>query len=144
MGAFGAECQATLGSDGGWVGHDLPGSSWRVSDVGRRARASPLPSSVSLDRRWVPATARGCSEPPGLPAPALPRELCDLERVTSSLFISVSSLVKWKEGCWAASEMEVLLPAGTLGRHHRSGGLLLLGQGDPETSVGLAGGLVCC
>lgn len=58
MGALGAECQATLGSDGGWVGHDLPGSSWRVSDVGRRARASPLPSSVSLDRRWVPATAR--------------------------------------------------------------------------------------
>lgn len=72
-----------------------------------------------------------CSEPCGLPVPALPRELCDLERVTSSLFISVSSLVKWKEGCWAASEMEVLLPAGTLGRHRRSGGLLLLGQGDP-------------
>ena len=40
------------------MGHDLPGSSWRVSDVGRRATASPLPSSVSLDRRWVPATAR--------------------------------------------------------------------------------------
>ena len=78
----------------------------------------------------------------------LPRLLASLSRAVEcdngSLFISVSSLVKWKEGCWAASEMEVLLPAGTLGRHHRSGGLLLLGQGDPETSVGLAGGLVCC
>lgn len=79
-----------------------------------------------------------------LRAPALPRGLCDLARATSSRFISVFSLVKWKEGCWAASEVEVLLPAGTLGRHRWSGGLLLLGWGEPGALVGLARRLVCC
>lgn len=58
VGALDTERQATLGSEGRWVGHDLPGSNWRVSDVGRGARASPLPLSVCLDTRWVPATAR--------------------------------------------------------------------------------------
>lgn len=138
MGALGAECPAALGSDGGEVGHDLPGSSRRVSDVGTGAGASPLPLSMSLDTRWVPATAGGCSEP---------RPSCVNSvtwSATSSRFISVSSFVKWKEGCWAASEVEVLLPAGTLGRHRWSGGLLLLGWGNPEASVGLASRLVCC
>ena len=67
---------------------------------------------------------------PGLNLPALPHELCDLEHVTSSLFILVSSFVKWKEGCWAESEVGSTglacrcSTAGTLGRHRQSGAAL--------------------
>lgn len=59
--------------------------------------------------------------------------LCHMNFVTSSLFISVSSFVKWKEGCW--SELEV--GAGTaVCCHHASG----VGPWDPGpcSAVGLA------
>lgn len=114
----------------------------------RTSGGEPGPPRFPCPSAWTQGGCQrrpgGCSELPGLPAPALPRELCDLERVASSLFISASSFVKWKEGCWAALEVEALLPAGTLGRHCQSGGLLSPRWGDPETLVGLAGGLVCC
>lgn len=61
MGALGRECQATLSSDGGEVGHSLGwggaalvatflGPAGGVRTAGRGARAFPLPCSVSLGK----------------------------------------------------------------------------------------------
>lgn len=123
MGTTGLGC-VTPGAGQCWL---RPSWAQMGGQPGEGSRDLPLPSSVSgtrgqgtspPDLRGPPAPKagtpgsltperltprdrgpRGMGGPPACPVPALPRELCDGEHVTSSLFIWVSSFVKWKEGC---------------------------------------------
>lgn len=124
MGTTGIGC-VTPGAGQCWL---WPSWAQMGGQPGEGSRDLPLPSSVlgtqgqgtsPPDLRGPPAPKagtpgsltperltprergpRGTGGPPACPVPALPRELCDREHVTSSLFIWVSSFVKWKEGCW--------------------------------------------
>lgn len=138
-----AEVGHGRGRGAGW---GLPGSSWRGRDRGEGSRAFPLLSPWTQACHPPETGTPGTSPTGGSPLQLMDQGaacsgllpslflLCHMNFVTSSLFISVSSFVKWKEGCW--SELEV--GAGTaVCCHHASG------VGPPARRWGWLAGLVC-